>query len=122
MNEAAAGAGAHGDVEVLLANALRPVDPPETLAGRLEETLSGLTETAADELSAWADELSEGELRALRDPRNWVRPVIAAAVGGAATGALVVLEMRRRQSRAARMRARLATAREPVDRVRKALR
>ncbi|HKO38913.1 MAG TPA: hypothetical protein VJU14_11160, partial [Solirubrobacterales bacterium] len=39
---------------------------------------------------------SESELRALRDPRNWVRPVVATAAGGAATGALVLLELRRR--------------------------
>ena len=39
----------------------------------------------------------------LRDPRNWVRPVAAVAAGGVATGALVVLEMRRggRRHRAA---------------------
>ena len=51
---------------------------------------------AAEELSDWAEELSESELRALRDPRNWVRPVIAVGAGGVATGALVLLEMRRR--------------------------
>ena len=44
----------------------------------------------------WAEELSESELRALRDPRNWVRPVVAVGAGGAAAGALVVLELRRR--------------------------
>ena len=73
----------------LLADALRPIDPPETLATRIETTLSSITEQAAAELSSWADELSEGELEALRDPRNWVRPVAAVAVGGAAAGALV---------------------------------
>ena len=50
----------------------------------------------AEELSDWAEELSESELRALRDPRNWVRPLIAVGAGGVATGALVVIEMRRR--------------------------
>ena len=44
----------------------------------------------------WAEELSESELRALRDPRNWVRPVVAVGAGGVATGALVLLELRRR--------------------------
>jgi hypothetical protein len=60
--------------------------------------MSGLfiTQAAAEELSDWAEELSESELRALRDPRNWVRPVVAVGAGGVATGALVVLEMRRR--------------------------
>jgi hypothetical protein len=84
------------DVERLLADALRPIEPPESLSGRLEDTLSSVTEAAATELSAWADELSEAEMDALRDPRNWVRPVVAVTAGGLATGALVVLEMRRR--------------------------
>jgi hypothetical protein len=84
-------------LEQLLADALRPIDPPEDLATRLETTLSGIAEQAAAELASWADELSEGELQALRDPRNWVRPVAAVAVGGAAAGALVLVEMRRRR-------------------------
>jgi hypothetical protein len=84
-------------LEQLLADALRPVEPPADLATRLETTLSGIAEQAAAELASWADELSEGELQALRDPRNWVRPVAAVAVGGAAAGALVLVEMRRRR-------------------------
>lgn len=83
------------DFEELLSSTLRPIDPPETLAGRFEETLSRVTEAAATELSVWADELSESELEALRDPRNWVRPVVAVAAGGVATGALVLIELRR---------------------------
>ncbi|MGC1812818.1 MAG: hypothetical protein WA696_01605, partial [Solirubrobacterales bacterium] len=71
-----------GDVESLLRSALRPIEPPENLSGRLEETLSAVTEAAATELSAWAEELSESELRSLRDPRNWVRPAAAIAAGG----------------------------------------
>jgi hypothetical protein len=86
-----------GDLETLLASALRPIEPPQPLADRLEQAFSAVTEAAASELSAWADELSEGELQALRDPRNWVRPVVALAAGGVATGALVVLELRRRR-------------------------
>ncbi len=85
------------DLERLLADALRPVDPPETLATRLETTLTSIAEQAAAELSSWADDLSEGELEALRDPRNWVRPVAAVAVGGVAAAALVVVEARRRR-------------------------
>ncbi len=85
------------DLEGLLASALRPIEPPDDLAGRVEETLAVVTEAAATELSEWADELSEGELAALRDPRNWVRPVFALAAGGAAGTALVVLGMRRRR-------------------------
>jgi hypothetical protein len=83
-------------VEALLSDALRPIEPPERLSGRMEETLSAITQAAAEELSDWAEELSEEELRALRDPRNWVRPVVAVGAGGVATGALVLLELRRR--------------------------
>ncbi len=84
------------EFERLLSDALRPIEPPERLSGRVEDTLAAVTAAAAEELSDWAEELSESELRALRDPRNWVRPVIAVGAGGVATGALVLLEMRRR--------------------------
>ena len=84
------------DVESLLRSALRPIEPPENLSGRVEETLSAVTEAAAEELSAWAEELSESELRSLRDPRNWVRPAAAIAAGGVAAGGLVLVELRRR--------------------------
>ena len=77
------------DFEELLREALTPVDPPEDLAERLELTLVNLTELAQDELDAW-------ELSAMRDPRNWVRPVAAAVVGASAGTALVVLRVRRR--------------------------
>jgi hypothetical protein len=87
----------HLDLESLLADALRPIDPPESLAGRVETTLSAITEQAAAELSSWAEELSESELQALRDPRNWVRPVVAIAAGSAAAGALVIVNARRRR-------------------------
>ena len=85
------------DLEALLSDALRPIEPPEKLTGRVEDTLSKITEAAATELSDWADELTESELAALRDPRNWVRPVAAVAAGGVAGGALLVLELRRRR-------------------------
>jgi len=88
--------GSTWDVEEQLTDALRPIEPPERLSGRLEDTLAAITQAAADELSDWAEELSEEELRALRDPRNWVRPVVAVGAGGVATGALVLIEMRRR--------------------------
>jgi hypothetical protein len=93
MNEMAG----HMDLEALLADALRPIEPPESLSGRVESTLSAITEHAAAALGEWADELSESELDALRDPRNWVRPVAAIAVGGAAAGALVLVGARRRR-------------------------
>ena len=60
--------------ESLLREALAPVEPPAALALRLEETLTSITEMAADELEAW-------ELGAMRDPRNWVRPAAAVVVG-----------------------------------------
>jgi hypothetical protein len=88
--------GASWDVEQLLSDALRPIEPPERLSARVEDTLAAVTQAAAEELSEWAEQLSESELRALRDPRNWVRPVVAVGAGGVATGALVLLELRRR--------------------------
>ena len=75
------------DIETLLQQAFRPIDPPETLAARLEVTLQELTDLAAEELESW-------ELGAMRDPRNWVRPVIAVAVGTAAGAGLVILRVR----------------------------
>ena len=97
MNEQTQPEGSRGEVEELLRSALRPIEPPESLPDRVEDTLSAVTEAAAEELSAWAEELSESELRALRDPRNWVRPAVAAAAGGVAGGALVLIELRRRR-------------------------
>ena len=85
------------DLELMLADALRPIEPPERLSGRVETTLSKVATAAASELSDWADELTESELESLRDPRNWVRPVAAAAAGGVAGTALVLIEMRRRR-------------------------
>ena len=96
MSELGGGLAGNWDVEHLLSDALRPIEPPERLSGRVEDTLAAVTQAAAEELSQWAEELSESELRALRDPRNWVRPVVAVGAGGAAAGALVVMELRRR--------------------------
>jgi hypothetical protein len=84
------------DVEALLSDALRPIDPPERLFGRIEGTFTALSAAAATELSDWAEELSESEMRALREPRNWVRPLVSVGVGGVAPGALVLFELRRR--------------------------
>ncbi len=78
------------DFEHLVARALRPVDPPPNLAERFEQTLTNLADLAGEELEAW-------ELGAMKDPRNWVRPVAATAIGGAAGAALVVLRARNRQ-------------------------
>ena len=109
------------DLERLLTDALRPIEPPEDLSGRVETTLSAVTEAAATELADWADELSEGELAALRDPRNWIRPVAAVAAGGVAGSALVALELRRRRRRVSElgalsgMRAVAASIRSRLD-------
>jgi hypothetical protein len=81
------------DIETLLKRALSPVEPPKELEARLEGTLGSLVDMAAEELEAW-------ELRAMRDPRNWVRPVAAAAVGStAAVGLVLVRTQRRRHKR-----------------------
>ena len=80
------------DVEALLRTALTPVEPPETPSDRLERNLTELTDMAAEELADW-------ELRAMRDPRNWVRPVAAATVIGVAGGALVVVRARQRSKK-----------------------
>lgn len=105
MSESSSFAGGW-KVEHLLSDALRPIEPPERLSGRLEDTLSAVTQAAAEELSEWAEELSESELRALRDPRNWIRPVAAIGAGSAAAGALLVLEIRRRSHQQAKGRLR----------------
>jgi len=87
----------HLKLEELLADALRPIEPPDDLVTRVQSTLTVIAEQAAAELSSWAEEFSDGELDALRDPRNWVRPVAAVAAGTLAGGALVVVGMRRRR-------------------------
>ena len=78
------------NVEALLREALTPVEPPVRLTEQLESTLTMLAEAAQEELDSW-------ELSAMRDPRNWVRPVIAAGVTVTAGTALVALRVRSRQ-------------------------
>src|SRR3981081_1610703 len=76
--------------ELLLRQALTPVDPPDDLAKRLEQTLLSLTTIAAEELEGW-------ERSAMREPRNWGRPAAAVVVGTSAGAALVVLRARQRE-------------------------
>jgi len=83
-------------LENLLSDALRPVDPPQRMSDRLHDTFSAITDAAASDLSDWAEELTESEMESLRDPRNWIRPVAAVATGAVATGALVLVGLRRR--------------------------
>lgn len=75
------------DIETLLREAMAPVEPPERLGTRVETTLRNLSEMAADELESW-------ELAAMKDPRNWVRPAVAVAVGGVAGTGLAVVRWR----------------------------
>lgn len=79
-------------MEQRLRYALVPIEPPLGLTDRLDVHLTGLTESAADELAEW-------ELRTMRDPRNWLRPVAAAAVCGVAGGALILVRARQQQQR-----------------------
>lgn len=73
--------------EQLLRSALSPVEPPGALTDRVERRLTELTDLAVEELADW-------ELGAMRDPRNWGRPVAALLVGGVAGGALVFVRAR----------------------------
>ena len=97
------------DFEGLLRRALSPVEPPEALSTRLEATLAELTGLAQDELEGW-------ELASMRDPRNWVRPVAAVAVGTTAGAALVLLRVRQQHRR------RAAKAKDPLDLAERTLR
>ena len=98
MSDQAAG----DNFEEIIRRALAPVEPPEDLAQRLETTLVSLSELAADELESW-------ELSSMRDPRNWVRPVAAAAIGTTAGAALVLLRVRQQHRR------RAARSSGPID-------
>lgn len=90
------------DFETRLHEAFSPVDPPPHLEGRLEDTLTTLVTEAADELEAW-------ELRAMRDPRNWIRPAAAVVVGSGAAAGLVVLRAQQNRKK------RRSLARNPID-------
>ena len=97
------------DFETMLRLALHPVDPPDTLKTRVETTLQELTEAAVHELEAW-------ELGAMRDPRNWVRPLVAGTVGVSAGTALVVLRVRAQRKKHA------AASSDPLDLIRRTAR
>jgi hypothetical protein len=80
------------EVERLLRSALVPIDPPGSLTDRLERRLTEQLDAAADELADW-------ELGAMRDPRNWARPIGAAAMLTAASGTLVLVRARQQQKK-----------------------
>jgi hypothetical protein len=94
MAEAHGAAGAEGGGEIvrLLEMALAPIEPPARLADELEQRFAEVQAAALEELHDW-------EIRAMRDPRNWVRPAAAVAVGTAAGAALLVLRMRHARRR-----------------------
>jgi hypothetical protein len=77
-------------IESILSRAFAPVDPPARMYEEIESRLTEISITAAEELADW-------ELAAMRDPRNWVRPAVALAAGGAAAGTLLVLGLRHRR-------------------------
>ena len=79
-------------VERLLRVAFAPVEPPEALSDRLERGLTEMADAAADELSEW-------ELSAMSDPRNWARPAAAVVVGGMAAGGLVLVRARQQHKK-----------------------
>lgn len=93
QNKTDTGLFSEENIERMLSAALLPVEPPARLYERLErfeDSLERRVEAASEELSEW-------ELRAMGDPRNWVKPAVALAAGGAAAGALVVLGLRSRR-------------------------
>jgi hypothetical protein len=78
-------------IERLLETALVPVEPPASLVDELEAKLADVQAAAIEAL----EEISDWELAAMRDPRNWVRPAAALVAGTAAGTALVLLQVRR---------------------------
>ena len=92
--------GPGAEIMRLLELALKPVEPPASFVGMLEARLENVEAAALEAL----EELSDWELEAMRDPRNWVRPVAAVAVGTAAGAALVVLGLRSRRRRPSGLR------------------
>jgi len=80
------------DIESLLRMALRPVEPPDTLADRLGEDLQRIVDISSDEIDSW-------QADALHDPRTWVKPAAAVAAGTIAAGAVAVLGVSSRRRR-----------------------
>jgi hypothetical protein len=85
----------------LLEHALKPIEPPADFMTQLEGKLANIEAAALEAL----EEVVDWELATMRDPRNWVRPVAAVAVGTAAGTALVVLGLRSRRRRTQGLRA-----------------
>jgi len=86
-----------GSLEVvkLLEAVLAPVEPPASLSDELEHRLTDVQAAAIEAL----EELNDWESDAFRDPRNWVKPAAAVAVGAVAGTALVLVRMRQARKR-----------------------
>jgi hypothetical protein len=87
--------GAGAEIMRLLEAAFVPVEPPAGLVDELEARLASVSAAAIETL----EELSEWEIDAIRDPRNWVRPAVALTAGTVAGTALVLLQLRRSRRR-----------------------
>ena len=109
MSQAAEGSSGRpgGEIVRLLEAAFAPVEPPAGLGDELERRLAEVQAAALGELADW-------EMAAMRDPRNWVRPAAAVAVGTAAGAALLVVRMRRAQRQRSGLRAAAAQGRKDV--------
>jgi hypothetical protein len=105
------------DVERLLRSALVPVEPRGAFTDRLEVRLTELTDAAIEELADW-------DAVAMRDPRNWARPIVAATVVGVASAGLIVVRARQQQRKreATGMKALERSVREVAGDVRRRLR
>ena len=68
--------GPGAEIMRLLELALKPVEPPASFVDKLEVHLENVEAAALEAL----EELSDWELEAMRDPRNWARPAAAVAV------------------------------------------
>jgi hypothetical protein len=91
VNEAAGNLDPRMRIERLLETALAPIEPPAGFVDDLEMKLTDVQNAAIEAL----EEISDWELAAMRDPRNWVRPAVALVAGTAAGTALVLLQVRR---------------------------
>lgn len=83
---------ATADIEALLRQAFAPIEPPAELEARVEARLATIVELAADELEAW-------ELSSFKDPRNWMRPVVAVVAGSTAAAGLVIVRTQQKRHR-----------------------
>ncbi len=87
----------HHLVEGLLSDALHPVEPPREMDG-FEQQIAAAVSGLADR----AGELAADEKLALHNPRSWVKPAVAVAVGGLTATAATIAFIGRRRRRAGR--------------------